>query len=127
MKSIAIFTLVFAIGSSLTVLAAPKTAKKSEIFLWSYSVVDLPVYRTSAKGAADFDPDLLVKHLRATIDPQSWENGALIKVDDAHRSLVIGQNRANHQAIRASLSAIRGEHPGEVQEVLGVFPGEESE
>ena len=83
-----------------TAFAAPSDA----VFLVTYSVCDLPVFRAGTK----FDPSLLIAHIEHEIDPKSWTDGdASISVYKDNLSLVVGQTAENHDRVRALLDSLR--------------------
>lgn len=75
-----------------------------------YPVPDLQVWKVRPQGV-QFDADLLIAHIKATVEPQSWRGAACGSPADAEHadgaiqpferngSLVICQTEANHERI----------------------------
>jgi beta-mannanase len=120
MKAVAASALAIALVSPLLLFAIPKTETPPRVKLYqvNYNVADLPVWRSNLKDAPRFAPEVLTTHLRSTIDPASWSNGATIRPFARNASLVIAQSKANHAKIADALKAFRESDPREVEEVI---------
>ena len=95
--------------------------KRPILYPLTYNVSDLPVWRNKGKAAPEFAPEMLMKYLRATIEPQSWSSGAdgaEMKPIVRTASLVISQTAANHEKIAEVIDSFRSAHPGEVAECV---------
>lgn len=124
---IAIALVVCASVLSLAVLVIDKRTKQSEEsekatpYVIAYNISDLPVWRKSgAKLDSEFAPDVLIKYLQATIDPNSWGTDAEIRPFLKDGSLIISQTQANHEKVAAALAALRPANPREATERLGM-------
>ena len=85
-----------------------------------YPVPDLQVWKVRPQGV-QFDADLLIAHVKATVDPQSWRGAACASPADAahadgaiqpferNGSLVICQTEANHERIAKLFQQMRTE------------------
>jgi hypothetical protein len=85
-----------------------------------YPVPDLQVWKVRPQGV-QFDADLLIAHVQATVDPQSWRGAACASPADAahadgaiqpferNGSLVICQTEANHERIAKLFQQMRTE------------------
>jgi hypothetical protein len=95
-------------------------AKQPELVTKVYPVPDLQVWKVRPQGV-QFDADLLVAHLKSTVDSQSWRgavcsspadaknaNGA-IQPFERNGSLVICQTEENHEQIANLLQKMRAE------------------
>ena len=83
-----------------------------------YPVPDLQVWTVRPQGV-EFDADLLVAHVKATIDPQSWRGAVYSNPAEAERasgeirpverngSLVVCQTEENHQKIAKLFQKMR--------------------
>ena len=92
--------------------------KAPEFFTKVYPVPDLQVWKVRPQGV-QFDADLLIAHIKSTIDAQSWRgfvyadpqqaeraNGA-IRPFERNGSLVICQTEENHKQIAKLLTKMR--------------------
>lgn len=85
-----------------------------------YPVPDLQVWKVRPQGV-QFDADLLIAHVKAMVDPQSWRGAACASPADAahadgaiqpferNGSLVICQTEANHERIAKLFQQMRTE------------------
>jgi hypothetical protein len=118
MKIAAVSALAIALLTPLFLLAVPKHENGSnEIICVTYAVADLPVWRSNLKDTPHFAPEVLIKYLQATVDPNSWRTGAEIRPFERNASLVIAQTQSNHEKIADTISAFRERDPREVEEV----------
>jgi hypothetical protein len=123
MKKVAALVIVLCIGSSVVLIAAgPENAKNGKaapvVYAVSYNVADLPVWRN--RVIPEFAPEVLVKYLRSTVDPASWEAGAEIRPFKAKAILIIAQTQPNHEKIADALASFRENDPREFNERKGV-------
>jgi hypothetical protein len=89
-----------------------------ELYVITYNISDLPVWRHNGKAAPTFAPELLTKYLRATVDPDSWNAGAEVRPMADKATLVISQSQQNHDKIADAIDSIRDSDPREVKERL---------
>ncbi len=102
-----------------------------------YPVPDLQVWKVRSQGV-QFDADLLVAHVKSTVDPQSWRgavcsspadaknaNGA-IQPFERNGSLVISQTEENHERIARLLQkmCIEGQQKDEAREQRELLDGD---
>lgn len=92
--------------------------KGPEFITRVYPVPDLQVWKVRPQGV-QFDADLLVAHVKATVDPQSWRGMAYADPAQAERasgeirpfersgSLVVCQTKENHKKIADLLQKMR--------------------
>jgi hypothetical protein len=86
-----------------------------------YNIADLPVWRKGGKNTdSEFGPELLVKYLKLTVDPNSWNTGAAVRTSAKDASLRISQTAANHKKIAAAISSFRLDDPREVEEQVRI-------
>jgi hypothetical protein len=106
----------------LLLAAGPQVTKKSSppVYLITYAVADLPVWRNKGDKSPEFAPEVLTTYLRATVDPKSWKKGADIRPFTKQAALVIAQTQANHEKIADALESFRENDPREVTERIGV-------
>lgn len=95
-----------------------EAVKAPEFVTKVYPVPDLQVWKVRPQGV-QFDADLLVAHLKSTIDPQSWRGAVCSSPADAEHasgaiepferngSLVICQTEENHEQIANLLQKMR--------------------
>jgi hypothetical protein len=88
----------------------------------TYNISDLPVWRNKGKASPEFAPEILMKYLRATIEPQSWSTGAEIKPLGRTASLLISQTKANHKKISEAIDSFREDNPREITEHVATPP-----
>ena len=97
-----------------------EAVKEPEFVTKVYPVPDLQVWKVRPQGV-QFDADLLVAHVKSTVDPQSWRgavcsspaaaehaNGA-IEPFERNGSLVICQTEENHEQIANLLQKMRAD------------------
>lgn len=97
-----------------------EAVQEPEFLTKVYPVPDLQVWKVRPQGV-QFDADLLVAHLKSTVDPQSWRgavcsspaaaehaNGA-IEPFERNGSLVICQTEENHEQIANLLQKMRAD------------------
>src|SRR6476620_2415223 len=106
MKVVVALAIALGLVSSLTMFASAEPKSSKLRYVMAYNVADLPVWRTNGKETK-FAPQVLIKYLQSTVDPQSWENGAAVKADEKRASLIIAQTQANHEAIGAAMKSFR--------------------
>lgn len=121
MKTVTMSAVAVALFSSLAVFAAaPKQEESTQKMLVRvYNVADLPVWRVDLKNPPQFAPQVLLKCLQATVDPQSWNPGGAIKLNEREASLVITQTGANHEQVTRVLDSYRIQDGREVTERVG--------
>ncbi|HEX4412362.1 MAG TPA: hypothetical protein VH107_01955 [Lacipirellulaceae bacterium] len=117
MKFMALSGVAVALLCSITLFAATE-AEPAPKYIKVYNIVDLAVYRTDSKDT-NFAPEVLIKYLEASVDPESWKHGGVIKSLKEKKSLAIAQNERNHAAIAAAIDALRPVVPGEAKETRG--------
>jgi hypothetical protein len=127
MRIASVFAIAIALLSPVLLFAvnpgahADATAK-TENYLIVYNVSDLPVWRNKGKSAPEFAPDVLVKYLRATVEPKSWAAGAEIRPIVKDASLVICQTQANHEKVSAAIKSFRANDARETDEHVSATP-----
>lgn len=114
MKVLAKSAIALGLVMSLTMFASAETKSKQTLHV-VYNISDLPVWRTNGKETI-FAPQVLVKCLQLTVDPNSWKSGAEIKVDERTASIIIAQTQTNHRAIADALENFRGQNAHEAHE-----------
>jgi hypothetical protein len=94
--------------------------KKPELITVAYPVPDLQVWKVRPQGV-EFDAELLVAHIKSTIDSQSWRGGVYsdptvgerangaIQPFERNGSLVICQTEENHEQIAKLLQKMRAD------------------
>jgi len=92
--------------------------KAPEFFTKVYPVPDLQVWKVRPQGV-QFDADLLIAHLKSTVDPRSWRGAVCadpqraahadgaIQPFERNGSLVICQTEENHEQIVKLLTKMR--------------------
>jgi len=97
-----------------------EAVKEPEFVTKVYPVPDLQVWKVRPQGV-QFDADLLVAHLKSTVNPQSWRGAVCSSPADAEHangaiepferngSLVICQTEENHEQIANLLQKLRAE------------------
>jgi hypothetical protein len=115
MKNVAVSGIAVALLCSITLFGATNADTPAKVYLKVYNVSDLAVYRTNSKETK-FAPEVLIKYLQASVDPESWKHGGVIKIEKKKQSLVIAQTEINHAAISAATRALRPTVAGEVEE-----------
>ena len=91
----------------LLVSAAESATPSQPVYQVVYSLADLPVYGVGNK----FDPSLLIAYLKATVDPEGWQNGiGQVAAFDANLSIVVAQTADNHKKINRSLELLRSKN-----------------
>jgi hypothetical protein len=112
-KFIALLLFAVAVVLSTNVAVsdpAETNAFDEPIYLVTYAIYDLPVYRIGPPNGFQFDPSLLVSHLKKTVDPQSWRTtDATITPFPQNLSVVIAQTKANHAEIAKLLESMRSD------------------
>lgn len=75
-----------------------------------YCVDDLPVWERIPKtGLASFSPGILIRHIHAEVNPESWKSGGEIRPWEKQASLVIKQTKQNHHKISMLLDSLHDE------------------
>ncbi|MBA4107277.1 MAG: hypothetical protein C0485_16145 [Pirellula sp.] len=97
-----------------------EAVQEPEFLTKVYPVPDLQVWKVRPQGV-QFDADLLVAHLKSTVDPQSWRGAVYSSPADAEHangaiqpferngSLVICQTEENHEQIANLLQKMRAD------------------
>lgn len=106
MKTHGKFVVALGLVLLLAIFASAESKARKVLYPMTYNVSDLPVWRTNGKET-EFAPQVLIKYLQTTVDPQSWKSGAELKADERRASLIISQTQANHGAIADALAEFR--------------------
>jgi hypothetical protein len=122
MRRVAVLAVAAALVSPVLLLAVNRSERsaesaKPELVVVNYNVADLPVWRTGGKKTdTEFGPEVLIKYIQLTVDPNSWKGDAEIRSFAKNASLVISQTEANHKKVSEAINSFRLAKPGEVQE-----------
>jgi len=127
MRTAAAFSGAIALAFPVVLLAVDSSEQSTKsatakYYAITYNISDLPVWRNKGKAAPEFAPELLVKYLRATIEPHSWTSGAEIRPLGRQASLVISQTDANHKKVSEAINSFRQGNPREFREDAGTTP-----
>jgi len=107
-------------GQSAYETALLAAAIKPKFVTVVYPVPDLQVWTVRPDGV-EFDADLLITHIKSTVDPQSWRGGVCadpkraehadgaIRPFERNGSLVICQTEENHKQITHLLTKMRAD------------------
>jgi len=96
--------IVFTIAVALWLVPAAEAASPSqEACSITYPLADLPVF-----WGKKFDPSILIMCFKASVDPESWQNGVgEIQVFEKNLSIVVTQTPDNHKRIEQLLELLR--------------------
>ena len=75
----------------------------------AYTVADLPVWERTAEGDTRFEPQILVRLIKRSIAPQTWERSASIRPQEETASLIVQQSGANQKKIEKLLRQLRAD------------------
>ncbi|HTU26896.1 MAG TPA: hypothetical protein VMF30_15930 [Pirellulales bacterium] len=104
----AFLATVAAIAVARVSHAEPATSPADPgVYTVIYNVADLPVWCVAAKEP-QFDPSVVMALLEASVAPESWDPGpGSICASAEHKSIVVSQNRANHEKVVDVLRSLR--------------------
>lgn len=104
--------------SGRTIVTEQNQGIEQPIYYVVYSVADLPVWRVDAEGNSHFDPSVVIAHIRSNVDPESWENGAVLKALEDNKGLLVGQTKENLRRISQLLRRLNAYTQRDVAETL---------
>ncbi|MCA9110626.1 MAG: hypothetical protein KDA52_11795 [Planctomycetaceae bacterium] len=114
--------LACAVGLAFVPLnAAEEDGADEELKIVVYPVADLTVRSVASKNGDDptFDPWLLSTLIKATIEPESWQDGSgRIAIHEKTCSLIVRQTKENHDQVAELFSKLRRTQERELEQPL---------
>ncbi|MEX1096976.1 MAG: hypothetical protein WED34_13095 [Planctomycetales bacterium] len=89
----------------------------------TYAIHDLPLWHHHDGQSEHPACEALIRLIKGTIDPESWERGASIREFETTLSLVVRQTQANHDRIAKLIGLLRPEKKISRVDHQGVFMG----
>ena len=103
-----LFALICIAVAGLIVRPLPAGESDDVHYTVEYGTAGLPVF--TAKQ--EFDPSLLISHIKQTVAPESWgskDKPAAISGSKEHQAVVVTQTSKNHEQVRKLLASLRGD------------------
>ncbi|MCA9078278.1 MAG: hypothetical protein KDA93_24835 [Planctomycetaceae bacterium] len=114
--------LVCAVGLAFVPLKAAEEGRaKEETLAIVYPVADLTVRSVACEHGdhSTFDPSLLLTVIKATIAPESWQDGSgQIAIHEKTCSFIVRQTKENHDQLAELLSKLRRTQERELEKPL---------
>ena len=106
-KPVGIFVALLALVlSSSVALSEPAQFDEVELFVETYDVADLPVWRSNGETKAEFDPTVLIFYIKKSVDSKGWKHGAELR-GYGKDSLLVVQTAENQKQVVAILERFR--------------------